>query len=95
MTDPTSKCFKAWPREGDCYVGYIFAETRGKARALAMQTDPGGAPPWLPEQFTVWHLIRMPMHDGKAPCGSAWWGPSDLPPGCAVKPSDLWHEIDG
>lgn len=87
-----SRCFKAWPREGDCYVGYLFATSRGKARALAMQTDPGGSPPWLPEDFTVWHLIRLPHLDGKAPAGSAWWGPSDVPVESGVKPSDLWHE---
>lgn len=95
MTDTTSKCFKVWPREGDCYVGYIFAETRGKARALARDTDPGGEPPsWMPEAFTMWNLARFPMHDGKAPCGTAWWGPNDIAPGCKVIPSDLWHEID-
>ena len=36
-----SLCFQARPRDGNDYCGYVFALSRGKARALAMQSEDG------------------------------------------------------
>jgi len=85
-------CFRALRREGDEYVGYVFAETRGKARALAMRTDPGSCWPYQPEDFTDWRLRRWPSTDGRFPSNTAFWGPLDVPEGCGVAPADLWDD---
>ena len=80
--------FQARPREGEDYVGYMFAETRGKARALAAQTDPGV---FVPE-FTAWSVRRRPTMDGQAPVGAAWWSPEDVPQDAGVALADLWSD---
>jgi len=88
----TALCFQARPREGDLYVGYVFAMGRGKGKALAMQTDPGTSPPYLPGDFTSWSLHRRPAMDGRAPAGTAWWSPLDVPEDAGIALADLWTD---
>ena len=83
----SSLCFQARPR-GDEYVGYVFAETRGKARALAGQTDPGIIGP----EFTAWSVCRRPSMDGRALVGAAWWSPEDVPKDAGIAVADLWTD---
>jgi hypothetical protein len=93
MTQPRpTLCFKAFRHDGDEYIGYVFAQTEGKARALAMRTDPGSCWPYLPEDFTKWRLRRLPSLDGRFPVNTAFWGPRDVPEGCGVTPADLWND---
>jgi len=86
----TALCYQARPREGDPYVGCVFALSSGKARALAMQTDPGTCPPYLPEDFTAWLVRRRPAMDGRAPAGTAWWSPEDVPEDAGTALVDPW-----
>ena len=83
-----SLCFQARPRDGEDYVGYVFAASRGKARALAGQTDPGIIGP----EFTAWSVRRRPTMDGRAPVGAAWWSPEDVPQDAGVAVADLWTD---
>lgn len=93
MTQPhPTLCFKAFRRDGDEYIGYVFAKTWGKARALAMRTDPGSCWPYLPEDFTEWRLRRYPSLDGRFTVNTALWEPSDVLEGCGVIPADLWND---
>ena len=41
-------CFQVRPREGDPYVGYVFALSGGKARSLALLKSPE---PLAPDQL--------------------------------------------
>lgn len=88
---PWARCWQA--RQGDPpdhYVGYVFALTRGQARSLAARSDPGASPPLLPEDFLAPALRRRPDLDGRAPGGTAWWSPFDLPPELLPMRSSLW-----
>jgi hypothetical protein len=44
----TALCFQTRPREGEDYVGYVFAASRGKARALALLKSPE---PFAPDRL--------------------------------------------
>lgn len=89
-----TKCWRVSPREGDVYVGYAFAATRGKARSVALATDPGsGALPYLGNDFLTYNVVRCPNLDGKAVDGSAWWHPGDVPPESGINPNDLWYDL--
>jgi len=85
-------CFQARP-VGDEYVGYVFTETRGKAKALAMQSDPGNSPPYLAEDFTQWSVRRWQQLDGRLPVGAALWCPQDVPDGSVIDPVALWTDF--
>ena len=87
-----SLCFQARPREGEDYVGYVFALTRGKARALAMQSEPASEWPYSPGDFTAWSVRRRPTMDGQAPVGAAWWSPEDVPQDAGIAVADLWTD---
>lgn len=87
-------CFQARPREGEDYVGYVFALTRGKARYLAAQTDPGfmGNHGVNVTDFAAWSVRRRPTMDGQAPVGAAWWSPEDVPQDAGIAVADLWTD---
>jgi hypothetical protein len=85
-------CYRVCPIGAE-YFGYVFAKTRGKARVLAMQSDPGSSPPYLAEDFTHWLVRRWQQLDGRLPTGAALWCPQDVPDGSTIDPVDLWTGI--
>ena len=82
-------------RRRGCQVGYVFAATRGKARSVALATDPGsGSLPYSDNDFLTYNVVRCSNLDGKAVNGSAWWYPGDILPESGVNPGDLWYDLE-
>jgi hypothetical protein len=70
----------------DCYVGYVFDVSRGRAKALAARSEPGDG------DFLSIRLCRFPPLDYMATPGTAWWCSSDLPRSHAHLASSLWTD---
>lgn len=90
---PVTRCWVAMPREGDLYVGYVWAATEGKAKTLAYRTDPGHDPGF--GSICDWRLRRRHALDGLQPPGAAWWHMGDVPPELSDSlPFRLWDNED-